>query len=121
MGRGSYLGGSTVIGPGSSWFGNGSPTKSRPLKIPKRKLSAKQAKIEAARKEQAAKQKALRKVSPAPQSPKAVALRLNRRMKNVEVLVRGGTGIVRVVKSNKTQRPTHAGRKRLGLKSPEER
>lgn len=33
MGQGSYLGGSTIIGPGSSWFGQGESGKSKPSKL----------------------------------------------------------------------------------------
>lgn len=32
MGRGTYLGGHTVFGPGSDWFGYGGPPKRKPRK-----------------------------------------------------------------------------------------
>ncbi|WP_310476618.1 hypothetical protein [Sandarakinorhabdus sp.] len=117
MSRGSYFGGSTVIHPGSGWFGNGGPCgpSTTKKKKPQKTGNAKNLVTKAAVKAQSANKKTLRSLSPKPEDPNLVAKRLSRHMKGVEVRIRKSTGeeIVRNVKP----KPTLAGRARLSLKS----
>lgn len=134
MGRGSYFGGSTLIGPGSGWLSKGPPKKQLPktpsatsakkkrkVNPPNPKKAARKAALLEKRNAALAKQKALRAVSPPTRAPEEVLKRLGRHMEGVEVFVRHAGGALTVVKQNRTgttaQARRAADRRTLSLKA----
>lgn len=108
VGRGSYLGGSTIIGPWSGWMSTRQPHSNPKKKTASRKgpteppkPSAKRmrkAELAEQRAKKMAKQAALRKIKPPRRSPDEIAQRLGQRMLNVEVAIRRADGTLRITK-----------------------
>ncbi|MCE7797694.1 hypothetical protein LWE61_14180 [Sphingobium sufflavum] len=130
MKRGSYLGGSTIIGPGATRRRAAEGDEAASAVKHQRDARARKAGIKTVGKNRIAIQKALRAMPPVPPSPNVAAGRLNRRMGGVEVLVRQKNGVVVVTrpapagasaappKTVPKAGPKTSPRTRLGLKKP---